>query len=29
MLGTEEVAMYDARTPRANENFPDDSQETL
>lgn len=29
MLGTEEVAMHDARTPRANENFPDDSQETL
>ena len=29
MLGTEEVAMHDARTRRANENFPDDSQETL
>lgn len=29
MLGTEEVATHDARTPRANENFPDDSQETL
>ena len=29
MLGTEEVAMHDARTPRANENFPDDNQETL
>lgn len=29
MLGTEEVAMHDARTPRANEDSPDDNQETL